>query len=142
MLIGARNDHVRSALRRNYQSKTPGDHLNVFCVSNKLYEENRDSETVTISGIPEVRQFCRSITADAQLLDAQNFLDNSLPDLIATAKIWATRQKWENRDKERMEKIREKKEMIYEVFDQLVSTDGDSSSKDTDTSKRLGPRYR
>lgn len=40
------------------------------------------------SGIPELRRFCRKITASAQLLQALNFMRSKLPSLLNSIKIW------------------------------------------------------
>jgi len=95
LLIDARNCHVRKELQDAYGPKVPGEQLGVFCVSNTMYEKfskkaNGDMvrNMVTGSGIPELRRFCQSITAEARLLEAKHFLRSSLPSLLDSLDVW------------------------------------------------------
>ena len=92
MLIAARNKRVKEGLRKAYGVKVPGGDLKVFCVSNKTYEKfsrKGEVEYVEASGIPELRSFCHSITAQAQFAEANHFLHTSLPGLLNSAKLWS-----------------------------------------------------
>jgi len=44
---------------------------------------------VRASGIPELRRFCHTITAGAQLLEAKNFLQSTLSSLLSSVELWA-----------------------------------------------------
>lgn len=91
--MDARNQHVKEGLQKAYATRTPGKTLQVFCVSNTWYEtfsEEGSTAMVKASGIPELRQFCHSITADAQLLEARHFLRSTLPSLLNSVEIWAS----------------------------------------------------
>jgi hypothetical protein len=95
LLTAARNRHVKDGLQKAYASKFPGKTLEVFCVSNTWYEtfsEEGDTDMVRASGIPELRRFCHTITADAQLLEAKHFIRSKLACLLNSAEIWALRQ--------------------------------------------------
>ena len=64
----------------------------VFCVSNTTYEKysrKGNSEMVRASGIPELRRFCHSITAGAQLLEAKHFLQSTLSSLLNSIELWS-----------------------------------------------------
>ncbi|RYP02574.1 hypothetical protein DL764_005748 [Monosporascus ibericus] len=92
LLIEARNEHVKDGLRKAYAAKVPGEKLDVFCVSNTTYEkysEKGDEELVRASGIPQLRQFCHSITAEAQFREALDRLQARLPNLINSLELWA-----------------------------------------------------
>ncbi|RYP86399.1 hypothetical protein DL770_004904 [Monosporascus sp. CRB-9-2] len=92
LLIEARNEHVKGGLRKAYATKVPGKKLDVFCVSNTTYEkysEKGNEELVRASGIPQLRQFCHSITAEAQFREALNRLQARLPNLINSLELWA-----------------------------------------------------
>ncbi|RYP05881.1 hypothetical protein DL765_009691 [Monosporascus sp. GIB2] len=92
LLIEARNEHVKDGLRKAYAAKVPGEKLDVFCVSNTTYEkysEKGDGELVHASGIPQLRQFCHSITAEAQFREALDRLQARLPTLISSLELWA-----------------------------------------------------
>jgi hypothetical protein len=45
---------------------------------------------VQASEIPELRRFCHSIAADAQLLEAKNMLQPRLSALLSSIDLWAT----------------------------------------------------
>jgi len=45
---------------------------------------------VRASGIPELRRFCHSITAVAQLLEAKHFLESTLSSLLNSLELWAS----------------------------------------------------
>lgn len=90
--MDARNHHVKNGLQTAYASKVPGGRLEVFCVSNTTYEKfskKGNAAMVRASGVPELRQFCHTITANAQLLEAKNFLQSTLPSLLSSVELWA-----------------------------------------------------
>ena len=87
----ARNDHVKEGLQNAYASKVPGGKLEVFCVSNTLYEKyskKGDTGMVCASGIPKLHRFCHTITAGAQLLEAKHFLQSTLSSCLASIELW------------------------------------------------------
>lgn len=96
LLINARNSHVKEGLQRAYSSKVTGGRLKVFCVSNTTYEKfckKGNTEMVQASGIPDLRRFCHTITADAQLLQARHFLQSTLSSLLNSVELWANRSR-------------------------------------------------
>ncbi|KAH6700598.1 hypothetical protein BKA61DRAFT_705543 [Leptodontidium sp. MPI-SDFR-AT-0119] len=93
LLIDARSSHVKEGLQNAYASKIPGGRLEVFCVSNTTYEKfsrKGNAEMVRASGIPELRRFCHTITAGAQLLEAKHFLQSTLSSLLSSVELWAS----------------------------------------------------
>ncbi|TGO22762.1 hypothetical protein BPAE_0156g00090 [Botrytis paeoniae] len=91
LFIEARNRHVTKGLQAAYRQKTINGHLDVFCISNTTYEdyvEKGDNEMIQKSGIPELRRFCRKITAGAQLLQALHFMRSRLPSLLNSITLW------------------------------------------------------
>jgi hypothetical protein len=61
-------------------------------VSNKWYEKycpKGNTEFVEASGIPALRRFCHTVTADAQLNEAKHFLRSRLSALLNTLDLWA-----------------------------------------------------
>ncbi|TEY79928.1 hypothetical protein BOTCAL_0040g00200 [Botryotinia calthae] len=91
LLIEARNRHVIKGLQAAYRQKTIKGTLDVFCISNKTYEdhvEEGDNEMIQNSGIPELRRFCRKITASAQLMQALHFMRSTLPSLLNSITLW------------------------------------------------------
>lgn len=94
LLISARNAHVKEGLQRAYSSKVPNGGLEVFCVSNTTYAKyvkKGNVEMVQASGIPELRRFCYTMTAYAQLLEARHFLSSTLSSLLNSAELLATK---------------------------------------------------
>ncbi|TVY75935.1 hypothetical protein LSUE1_G004583, partial [Lachnellula suecica] len=93
LLIDARNAHVKEGLQQAYSFNIPGGKLEVFCVSNTTYEKyarKGNNEMVRGSGIPDLRRFCHTLTAGAQLLEAKHFLQSKLASLLSSVQIWAS----------------------------------------------------
>jgi hypothetical protein len=62
----------------------------VFCVSNRWYEEytrKSDPTAVNASGIPALRSYCYSLTAQSQLDAAKNFLESRIPNLLCSLQM-------------------------------------------------------
>lgn len=92
LLIEARNEHVRQNLQSVYSSEMEGRMLEVFCVSNKWYEKycpKGNTKFVEASGVPDLRRFCHTVTADAQFNEAKHFLKSRLSALLITLDLWA-----------------------------------------------------
>lgn len=90
-MIKARNEFVKAGLQRAYAEKVENKTLEVFGVSNKTYEKytrKGNAQFVDASGIPELRRFCHSINAHAQLGESRNFLLSKLPSLLSSVRLW------------------------------------------------------
>jgi hypothetical protein len=88
--VQARNDQVIEGLRSAYAAKVPGGSLAVFCVSNETYKKSTrkgNLEMIKASGIPALRSFCHSITAQAQLVSSKHFLKSQLGSLLNSLRI-------------------------------------------------------
>ncbi|KAF4472847.1 hypothetical protein FALBO_253 [Fusarium albosuccineum] len=93
LLIQARANHVKENLQNVYSSEMEGKRLDVFCVSNKWYEKycpKGNNEFVEASGIPELRRFCHTLTAEAQLNEAKHFLKSKLSTVLNSLDLWAS----------------------------------------------------
>lgn len=91
VLVKARNEFVKAGLKKAYAKKVNDKTLEVFCVSNKDYfKDCREGRTqfVEAGGIPELRKFCHSINAEAQLDESKNYLLAELPTLFASTQVW------------------------------------------------------
>ena len=91
LYMRARNDYVNSRLRVVYEKETKGSLLEVFCVSNSLYEktlEDHDIRGITASNIPALRRHCYSIVADIRLAESNNFLLSTLPSFLESVQLW------------------------------------------------------
>ncbi|EON64079.1 hypothetical protein W97_03309 [Coniosporium apollinis CBS 100218] len=94
LLVDARNERVKDGLQEGYRTKVPGGMLEVFCVSNTTYEKYSAEgvvDMVNASGIPELRRFCYSVTAEAQFLEAKHFLQSRLSSMLSSIQLWTTR---------------------------------------------------
>ncbi|KAF4988855.1 hypothetical protein FDECE_14901 [Fusarium decemcellulare] len=70
-----------------------GKRLDVFCVSNKWYEKycpKGNNEFVEASGVPELRRFCHTLTAEAQLNEAKHYLKSKLSTVLNSLDLWAS----------------------------------------------------
>ncbi|KAG8670948.1 hypothetical protein FPOAC1_004183 [Fusarium poae] len=93
LLVQARNRHVQTNLRNVYSSEMNGRNLDVFCVSNNWYEKycpKGNTKFVEASGVPDLRRFCHTVTADAQFNEAKHFLKSRLSTLLNTIDLWSS----------------------------------------------------
>ncbi|CAG7563209.1 unnamed protein product, partial [Fusarium equiseti] len=125
LLVEARNNHVRQNLRNVYSSEMDGRTLDVFCVSNKWYEKycpKGNTKFVEASGVPDLRRFCHTVTADAQLNEAKHFLKSRLSALLNTLNLWAD-SSLRKQEVERLdESVRTKVKGLIDEMPKLVST--------------------
>lgn len=63
----------------------------ILCLEHNIREifEEGQFGTGHCQRIPDLRQFCHAITADARLLEAKHFLQSALSSLLNSAGIWA-----------------------------------------------------
>ncbi|KXJ86843.1 hypothetical protein Micbo1qcDRAFT_139663 [Microdochium bolleyi] len=100
LLMQARNTHVKEGLRNAYQERVPGGHLPVFCVSNTSYERYATlglAELVQASEIPQLRQSCHSVSADAQLSEVYHFLQSQVPQVLNGLALWFAKEQSRDR---------------------------------------------
>jgi hypothetical protein len=98
LLRSARNERVKSGLQEEYKEmlhkeRLPQTTLPVFCVSSTEYEEGierKRPELVEASEIPFLRQFCKSLSAEATLLDAKHFIGTQVASLLRSIEIWTS----------------------------------------------------
>jgi hypothetical protein len=94
IVIGLRNDKVKSGLRKAYQYHPLAANLNVFCVGNKMYQENREKPAaialpyLDLSGILNLRRYCIGIVAQSRLHAIRQFIKDALPALIGSVGLW------------------------------------------------------
>ncbi|CAI7660451.1 unnamed protein product [Penicillium crustosum] len=88
-LINRRNLNVSRELRRKY------DDIQVFCVSNTLYSEHRNSDPtqadryLELTGIRELRRYCQLVPAEAQMRATTAFLEDEVPAMVGSILQWA-----------------------------------------------------
>ncbi|KAL4805559.1 hypothetical protein BDV18DRAFT_161210 [Aspergillus unguis] len=71
--------------------------VKVFCVSSRLYADHRRvngeqaTEYIRLSGIPDLRRYCQSVPAEAQLRATTTFLETRVPALLGSLHGWVLR---------------------------------------------------
>ncbi|KAK9586859.1 hypothetical protein V6Z92_005793 [Aspergillus fumigatus] len=89
-LIVRRNKRIAESLLQATENQA-----RVFCVSNTLYKDYRANdheqanEYLELSGIRELRRYCQSVPAEAQLRATESFLQNQVPALLGSLTQWA-----------------------------------------------------
>ncbi|KAL2829504.1 hypothetical protein BDW59DRAFT_142167 [Aspergillus cavernicola] len=89
-LISRRNQRVTNDLMRVW-----GNRARVFCVSNTLYSDHRAQDPdqanayLELSGIRDLRRYCQSVPAAAQLRATEVFLRDEVPALLGSVSVWA-----------------------------------------------------
>ncbi|MCJ1479142.1 hypothetical protein MMC13_007826 [Lambiella insularis] len=94
IFITARNNSIKEDIIKNYSSLATQHELKVFCVSNRYYDgEIFDTNTAkdlarSLSGIPELRQFCHTVVAEAQFYAAVHYIDVKCLGLLRQLDLW------------------------------------------------------
>ncbi|OBT66157.1 hypothetical protein VE03_05075 [Pseudogymnoascus sp. 23342-1-I1] len=107
----------------SYSAEIPKGLLEVFCVSNTSYEKyamKGDVEMVHASGIPDVRQFCYTITSHAHLLEANHFRNSMLPDFLDSALLLATKPTHQIMEDKALEAVSRSKPDFEDRFRKLI----------------------
>ena len=91
----ARNEHIKKLVLQKNIQRLKNKTLHVFCVSNKMYGQYKKKgrkykSYMTMSGIPELRQFCHQIPAGAQFRVAEHYLNVRLKYLVQSVRLWLT----------------------------------------------------
>ena len=89
--MDARNKFVQQQIKQTYAQELAGCHMEVFCVGNAYYKESvlsQDFSKAHESGIPRLREYCKSIAIEAAASEAKNFLTTELPSLLKSIELW------------------------------------------------------
>ncbi|KAI1307550.1 hypothetical protein F5Y03DRAFT_405608 [Xylaria venustula] len=93
-LITTRNAIVTEKLIEKYEDDVPGNSLNVFCASNKLYWDWRGKPKdeamprLTLSGILHIRQHCMSMVSESQYVAAKKYMRDDIGVLLGELDLW------------------------------------------------------
>ncbi|KAK8079217.1 hypothetical protein PG994_003024 [Apiospora phragmitis] len=93
-LMTCRNEITKSKLRNNYQDRVPNRTLEVFCVSNTEYWDNRTEPRaealrhLQLSGILAVREHCMEMVSESQRRMAEHYMKHSIPALVRDVDLW------------------------------------------------------
>lgn len=95
-MIRARNDEVLANLAHVDNLIIPGQALQAFCASSKLWWYHREKTTplseqwLELSGIIRLRQHCLGLVSRSQSRLAKLFLEHTLPTLLADVGSWVS----------------------------------------------------
>jgi hypothetical protein len=93
-VVKLRNGKVSRRLREEYRNHPITTSLGIFCVSNRIYWDNREkADNVSLpylrfSGILELRSYCIGIVAHSRLQATQKFIKDEIPALIGSVELW------------------------------------------------------
>ncbi|KAJ3573527.1 hypothetical protein NPX13_g4668 [Xylaria arbuscula] len=93
-LITTRNTIVKKKLAEIYEHEVPGNRLEVFCASNKIYWDWRQKpkdkamRSLELSGILLIRQYCMSIVSDSQCTAATKWMKDDVSVLLGELDLW------------------------------------------------------
>ncbi|KAL4891702.1 hypothetical protein BDV59DRAFT_181582 [Aspergillus ambiguus] len=88
-LVNRRNARVERDLAARYRG------IAVFCVGNPMYSMLREAPPdepegyINLSGIRQLRRYCKSVPAQAQFHATSAFLNNLVPALMTSLRQWA-----------------------------------------------------
>lgn len=102
-----RNADVKQRAAKVFKELVPsGAQLNVFCVSNDEYKkwkhpDSSDNQTmdIEVTGIPAIRAFLLERAAPRVQRHFEIKIDDGVPSLIETTKIWCDREPVKNAEK-------------------------------------------
>ena len=89
-----RNRKIEDVLRDAYGKRVTDGVLNVFCVSNRDYEDYRKKPRdvalpyLHLSNIIDVRKHCISLVAQSQLRAAERYMNDQIPTLLGSVALW------------------------------------------------------
>ncbi|EPS34439.1 hypothetical protein PDE_09403 [Penicillium oxalicum 114-2] len=123
--------------------------MKVFCVSNKLFAEYRNGDDewseayVELSGIPELRSYCRSILADAQKSQAAQYLRIDVPAAISSADLWVSGA-FDQESKRKASLVKKELSLVQERLKELLrlGTDVERGQSFKSSPGGVVPRYR
>lgn len=93
-IIRLRNAKVASHLSEQYRNHALAATLQTFCISNKLYWDNRQKAATVatpyleLSGIIELRRYCIGIVAQSRLRATKEFIKDEIPALLGSVHLW------------------------------------------------------
>ncbi|KAK7964343.1 hypothetical protein PG988_011317 [Apiospora saccharicola] len=93
-LMTCRNDITKAKLRKNYQAKVASRTLEVFCISNTEYRDNRNEPKsdalrhLQLSGVPAVRAHCMQMVSESQRRAAEHYMKHRVPALVRDVDLW------------------------------------------------------
>ncbi|RYP50632.1 hypothetical protein DL768_003914 [Monosporascus sp. mg162] len=141
-IVKLRNDKVSDRLREEYRNHPIATTLKIFCVSNKIYWENREKPATAalpylkMSGILELRRYCIGIVAESRLRATREFIKDEIPAFLGSVELWVEAGSG-NASAERKQRILDAVSAVQRELDELTSP----VSQLNDVSRTLGEEF-
>ncbi|KAF2026367.1 hypothetical protein EK21DRAFT_115930 [Setomelanomma holmii] len=125
-IVGLRNDKVSRRLREEYRNHPIATSLGIFCVSNKIYWDNREKAPdialpyLRLSGILELRCYCIGVVAQSRLQATQTFIKDEIPAFIGSVELWVESGSG-NASAESKQRVLDDVSAIQQELDKLMS---------------------
>ncbi|RYP01347.1 hypothetical protein DL765_010864 [Monosporascus sp. GIB2] len=125
-IVQLRNDKVSDGLREEYRNHPIARTLKTFCVSNKIYWENREkpataaSPYLKLSGILDLRRYCIGIVAESRLRATREFIKDEIPAFLGSVELWVEAGSG-NASAERRQRILDAVSAVQRELDELTS---------------------
>lgn len=93
-IVQLRNNKVSNGLRQTYRDYPIAASLQIFCVSNQIYWNNREKPRdvalpyLAFSGIIELRRYCIGIVGQSRLQAIRTFIKDDIPALVGSIELW------------------------------------------------------
>jgi hypothetical protein len=93
-IVSLRNDKVKLGLQEEYRNHPLATSLRIFCVSNKVYWNNREKPHdvampyLTLSGILDLRRHCIGVVAQSRLRAIRILIKDEIPAFIGSISLW------------------------------------------------------
>jgi hypothetical protein len=81
------------------------------------FSKKSNEDMISASGIPALRSFCYTITAEKQLLEAKHFLKTRLPTLLNSMEIWIDNDSQEQQTQSESKLMAERKQKAYTAIE-------------------------
>ncbi|TGJ78173.1 hypothetical protein E0Z10_g10588 [Xylaria hypoxylon] len=94
ILVTTRNAIVEKKLFDLYRHEIPGDQLKVFCASNTIYWDWRDTPKdesmphLLLSGILAIREHCMAMVSESQYAAAKKYMRDDIGVLLGELGLW------------------------------------------------------
>ncbi|KAK2766946.1 hypothetical protein FQN54_006261 [Arachnomyces sp. PD_36] len=125
-IMKLRNDKVTHGLQKEYGKRPNVTALQIFCVSNTMYRDNREKPATAalpylkLSGILELRRHCIGIVAESRLRATRTFIREDIPALLGSVELWVEVGSG-NASAERKQRVLDAVAEIQREVDELTS---------------------
>ncbi|KAF1955086.1 hypothetical protein CC80DRAFT_493422 [Byssothecium circinans] len=125
-LITVRNEHVSRRIQDEYRDHPASANIRVFCVSNNMYGDNRNSPIsqarphLDLSGIIDLRRYCVGLVAESHLRTTKAYIVDEIPAFLSSVELWLQAGSG-SATAERKQQILEVVAAVHNDLDELTS---------------------